>query len=58
MQIADETSVAFRIGYCQGLEDREFRNPCKGNETATRNHYFGFLKGKAERTGELYDWTK
>jgi hypothetical protein len=54
----DPTSIAYQHGYEQGLEGREFRNPCVGNPSATNNHYFGFLKGKADRTGEAYDWTK
>jgi ribosome modulation factor len=52
----DETSAAYQHGYKQGFTGRDFRNPCTGNPLGTHNHYFGFLKGEADRTGVGYDW--
>lgn len=52
----DTESAAYKHGFSQGIDGREFRNPCSGNPIATQNHYFGFIKGEAERTGVAYDW--
>ncbi len=52
----DTRSVAYRHGYSQGVEGREFRNPCEGNPLATQDHYFGFIKGQADRTGVGHTW--
>jgi hypothetical protein len=49
----DRECPAYRAGYRQGFNGRRFFNPCAGNPLATDSHYFGFIKGQADATGEL-----